>query len=206
MSRSSPRWRLAFAWAAKAQCAGEAPLGQRRAGAPHPNLPRTGIRCRKKKAVHKTTSTDDKRLQNTLKRLGVNTIPGIEEVLLISADGTALQFNNPKVQASISANTYVVSGPSQSKSESGAAGWSLLTFSWPSGVRPACSPSKQRRAQLAGTQDVMASMLAGMGGMASLEQMLAAGGSVPAYAPSPQGAGEAEEDEDVPELVGETFS
>lgn len=36
--------------------------------------------CRKKKAVHKTTSTDDKRLQNTLKRLGVNTIPGIEEV------------------------------------------------------------------------------------------------------------------------------
>jgi rRNA maturation endonuclease Nob1 len=35
---------------------------------------------RKHKAVHKTTSTDDKRLQNTLKRLGVNTIPGIEEV------------------------------------------------------------------------------------------------------------------------------
>jgi nascent polypeptide-associated complex subunit beta len=35
---------------------------------------------RKKKAVHKTTTTDDKRLQNTLKRLGVNTIPGIEEV------------------------------------------------------------------------------------------------------------------------------
>ena len=35
---------------------------------------------RKKKAVHKTTSTDDKRLQSTLKRLGVNTIPGIEEV------------------------------------------------------------------------------------------------------------------------------
>jgi len=34
--------------------------------------------CRKKKAVHKATSTDDKRLQTTLKRLGVNTIPGIE--------------------------------------------------------------------------------------------------------------------------------
>lgn len=30
--------------------------------------------------MHKTTSTDDKRLQSTLKRLGVNTIPGIEEV------------------------------------------------------------------------------------------------------------------------------
>lgn len=35
---------------------------------------------RKKKAVHKTTSTDDKRLQSVLKRVGVNVIPGIEEV------------------------------------------------------------------------------------------------------------------------------
>jgi nascent polypeptide-associated complex subunit beta len=47
--------------------------------------------------------------------MGVNTIPGIEEVLLINEDGSALQFNNPKVQASIGANTYVVSGPSQHK-------------------------------------------------------------------------------------------
>lgn len=29
---------------------------------------------RKKKAIHKTTTTDDKRLQNTLKRLGVNNV------------------------------------------------------------------------------------------------------------------------------------
>ncbi len=56
-------------------------------------------------------------LQGTLKRLGVNTIPGIEEVLLINADGSALQFTNPKVQASIAANTYVVSGASQHKRE-----------------------------------------------------------------------------------------
>lgn len=35
---------------------------------------------RKKKAVHKTISTDDKRLQSVLKRVGVNVIPGIEEV------------------------------------------------------------------------------------------------------------------------------
>lgn len=71
---------------------------------------------RKKKAVHKASSTDDKRLQNTLKRLGVNTIPGIEEVLLFNEDSTVLVFSNPKVQASIAANTYVVSGPSQMKS------------------------------------------------------------------------------------------
>ncbi|KAH9548924.1 hypothetical protein CY35_11G112800 [Sphagnum magellanicum] len=69
---------------------------------------------RKKKAVHKTTTTDDKRLQSTLKRLGVNTIPGIEEVNIF-LDETVIHFVNPKVQASIAANTWVVSGPSQTK-------------------------------------------------------------------------------------------
>ena len=42
---------------------------------------------RKKKAIHKTTTTDDKRLQNTLKRLGVNNIPAIEEVNLFKVSG-----------------------------------------------------------------------------------------------------------------------
>ena len=69
---------------------------------------------RKHKAVHKTTSTDDKRLQSTLKRLGVNVIPGIEEVNIFK-DDTVIHFTNPKVQASIAANTHVVSGPSQTK-------------------------------------------------------------------------------------------
>jgi len=65
---------------------------------------------RKKKAVHKVGATDDKRLQATLKRLGVNGIPGIEEVSLFKEDGVVIHFKNPKVQASITANTYVVSG------------------------------------------------------------------------------------------------
>ncbi|EFJ19435.1 hypothetical protein SELMODRAFT_107673 [Selaginella moellendorffii] len=69
---------------------------------------------RKKKAVHKTATTDDKRLQNTLKRLGVNTIPGIEEVNIFK-DDTVIHFVNPKVQASIVANTWVVSGASSTK-------------------------------------------------------------------------------------------
>lgn len=51
---------------------------------------------RKKKAVHKTTTTDDKRLQSTLKRLGVNNIPGIEEVNLFKDDGNVIHFTNPK--------------------------------------------------------------------------------------------------------------
>ncbi|EMS66672.1 hypothetical protein TRIUR3_29895 [Triticum urartu] len=69
---------------------------------------------RKKKAVHKTTTTDDKRLQSTLKRVGVNTIPGIEEVNIFK-DDVVIQFQNPKVQASIAANTWVVSGTPQTK-------------------------------------------------------------------------------------------
>ncbi|KAI7729525.1 hypothetical protein M8C21_008982 [Ambrosia artemisiifolia] len=70
---------------------------------------------RKKKAVHKTTSTDDKRLQSTLKRLGVNQIPQIEEFNIFKDDNKVIQFLNPKVQASIPANTWVVSGSPQIK-------------------------------------------------------------------------------------------
>lgn len=50
---------------------------------------------RKKKAVHKTTTTDDKRLQSTLKRIGVNAIPSIEEVNIFK-DDVVIQFTNPK--------------------------------------------------------------------------------------------------------------
>jgi len=81
-----------------------------------PAASRTGGMRRKKKAVHKAgAGTDDKRLQNTLKRLGVNTIPGIEEVNIFKSDNEVVHFQNPKVQASIAANTYVISGPSQTK-------------------------------------------------------------------------------------------
>ncbi|KAG9442327.1 hypothetical protein H6P81_018181 [Aristolochia fimbriata] len=73
-----------------------------------------GSMRRKKKAVHKTTTTDDKRLQSTLKRIGVNAIPAIEEVNIFK-DDMVIQFLNPKVQASIAANTWVVSGSPQTK-------------------------------------------------------------------------------------------
>jgi len=69
----------------------------------------------KKKAVHKTSATDDKKLQSTLKRLAVSPIPGIEEVNMFREDGSVLHFANPKVQASIGANTYVVSGNPEEK-------------------------------------------------------------------------------------------
>ncbi|CAG7899663.1 unnamed protein product [Brassica rapa] len=69
---------------------------------------------RKKKAVHKTNTTDDKKLQSTLKRIGVNSIPAIEEVNIFK-DDVVIQFTNPKVQASVGANTWVVSGSPQTK-------------------------------------------------------------------------------------------
>merc|ERR1719331_1845323 len=74
-----------------------------------------GSARRKKKAVRKTTGTDEKRLQATLKRLNVNNIPAIEEVNLFKDNGTVIHFASPKVQASIAANTYVVSGHAETK-------------------------------------------------------------------------------------------
>jgi nascent polypeptide-associated complex subunit beta len=70
----------------------------------------------KKKTVHKATATDDKRLQSTLKRLGVHAIGGIEEVALFGPGDGATVFASPRVQASIGSNTFVVSGPSQERS------------------------------------------------------------------------------------------
>merc|ERR1711957_118928 len=63
---------------------------------------------RKKKVVHKTTTTDDK-------RLGINSIPAIEEVNLFMDSGEVIHFTNPKVQASIAANTYVIIGVAETK-------------------------------------------------------------------------------------------
>lgn len=73
-----------------------------------------GTQRRKKKVVHKT-NTDDKKLQNSLKKLAVNAIPGIEEVHMIKEDGHVIHFNNPKVQASLPANTFAITGHAETK-------------------------------------------------------------------------------------------
>ncbi|XP_026810571.1 transcription factor BTF3 homolog 4-like [Rhopalosiphum maidis] len=77
-----------------------------------------GTPRRKKKVVHTTAATDDKKLQSTLKKLTVNTIPGIEEVNMIKDDGTVIHFNNPKAQASLAANTFAITGHGDTKSMS----------------------------------------------------------------------------------------
>ncbi|XP_074640365.1 transcription factor BTF3 homolog 4-like [Tubulanus polymorphus] len=69
-----------------------------------------GTPRRKKKTVHRTATTDDKKLQSCLKKLSINPIPGIEEVNMIKDDGTVLHFINPKAQASLTANTFAILG------------------------------------------------------------------------------------------------
>ncbi|KAF6983504.1 hypothetical protein CFC21_001680 [Triticum aestivum] len=138
-----------------------------------------GSMRRKKKAVHKTTTTDDKRLQSTLKRVGVNTIPGIEEVNIFK-DDVVIQFLNPKVQASIGANTWVVSGTPQTKK----------------------------------LQDLLPSIINQLGPdnldnlrrLAEQFQKQVPGGAAGIEAGASAGAAQADDDDDVPELVpGETF-
>ncbi|KFD48994.1 hypothetical protein M514_10146 [Trichuris suis] len=74
-----------------------------------------GTARRKKKVVHKTPTSDDKKLHSNLKKLAVTNIPGIEEVNMIKDDGTVIHFNNPKVQASVPANTFAVIGHAENK-------------------------------------------------------------------------------------------
>jgi nascent polypeptide-associated complex subunit beta len=50
-----------------------------------------------------------------LKKLTVNNIPGIEEVNMFKDDGTIIHFNNPKVQASLAANTFAITGHAEHK-------------------------------------------------------------------------------------------
>ncbi|KAJ3316961.1 Nascent polypeptide-associated complex subunit beta [Gonapodya sp. JEL0774] len=52
---------------------------------------------------------------STLKKLGVQQIQGIEEVNMFKTDGNVIHFTAPKVQASISANTFVITGAGETK-------------------------------------------------------------------------------------------
>jgi len=74
-----------------------------------------GVPRRKKKVVHKTATTDDKKLQSTLKKLALNQIQGIDEVNMFKDSGEVLHFSNPKVQAALSSNIFAISGQSETK-------------------------------------------------------------------------------------------
>mmetsp|Transcript_14059 Transcript_14059/g.20783 ORF Transcript_14059/g.20783 Transcript_14059/m.20783 type:complete len:166 (-) Transcript_14059:8-505(-) len=74
---------------------------------------------RKQKAAHKSSANDDKKLQSCLKRLGVNQVSSVSEVQMFKDDDTCMVFGpGVKVQVNIAANTYVISGPSETKPSS----------------------------------------------------------------------------------------
>merc|ERR1712150_448848 len=74
-----------------------------------------GTQRRKKKVIHRTATTDGKKIEMSLKKLAVNSIPGIEEVNMNKEDGQVIHFNNPKVQASLAANTFAITGHAENK-------------------------------------------------------------------------------------------
>ncbi|KAL3762001.1 hypothetical protein ACHAW5_008225 [Stephanodiscus triporus] len=73
------------------------------------------VRRKKKAASRSSSAATDVKLTAALKKLGATNIPGIEEVNLFKEDGKVIHFVNPKVQASIAANTYIVSGHADTK-------------------------------------------------------------------------------------------
>jgi len=58
---------------------------------------------------------DDKKLQGQFKKMGLNPIPGIEEVNMFTDNNQVIHFKDPKVQASLQANTYAISGSCETK-------------------------------------------------------------------------------------------
>ena len=67
-------------------------IARRFGGAQQSRTGGTGSFRRIKKTVHKTATSDDKKLGSTLKKLGVTNIPAIEEVNLFTSDGKVIHF------------------------------------------------------------------------------------------------------------------
>ncbi|KAL8693872.1 MAG: hypothetical protein Q9218_001381 [Villophora microphyllina] len=74
-----------------------------------------GTPRRKQKKVHKTSGTDDKKLQTSLKKLNVQPIQAIEEVNMFKEDGNVIHFSAPKVHAAVPSNTFAVYGNGEDK-------------------------------------------------------------------------------------------
>ncbi|KAH7116921.1 NAC domain-containing protein [Dendryphion nanum] len=74
-----------------------------------------GTPRRKVKKVHKSSGTDDKKLQAQLKKINVQPIQAIEEVNMFKSDGNVIHFSAPKVHASVPANTFAIYGNGEEK-------------------------------------------------------------------------------------------
>jgi len=99
---------------------------------------------RKKKTIHKTDTTNEKKLQSSLQKIGVNQISGIEEANLFMDDGSVMHFKSPRVQASFPSNTFALNGQYEDKQ---------LTELLPGIINQMWSESTSRLDKLAGTMD-----------------------------------------------------
>jgi len=88
---------------------------QARFGGSAPSKGKNNARRKKKVKSRSQAAQSDAKLSSVVNKLGATHIPGIEEVNLFQEDGTVIHFKNPKVQAAIAANTYIISGPNQQK-------------------------------------------------------------------------------------------
>ncbi|KAF2669286.1 NAC-domain-containing protein [Microthyrium microscopicum] len=70
---------------------------------------------RKIKKVHKSSGTDEKKLQQSLKKLNVQPIQAIEEVNMFKSDGNVIHFSAPKVHSAISSNLFAIYGNAEEK-------------------------------------------------------------------------------------------
>lgn len=91
-----------------------------------------GTPRRKVKKVHKTSGTDDKKLQTSLKKLNVQPIQAIEEVNMFKEDGNVIHFSAPKGKNFPSSSPYLLFSPSY--------------FPNPTrSLRPICAPALKKK-------------------------------------------------------------
>ncbi|KAG5976504.1 Nascent polypeptide-associated complex subunit beta [Claviceps cyperi] len=74
-----------------------------------------GTPRRKVKRAPARSGADDKKLQQTLKKLNTQPIQAIEEVNMFKADGNVIHFSAPKVHAAVPSNTFAIYGNGEDK-------------------------------------------------------------------------------------------
>ncbi|KAM0439685.1 hypothetical protein ACHAPT_000777 [Fusarium lateritium] len=74
-----------------------------------------GTPRRKVKRAPARSGADDKKLQQTLKKLNTQPIQAIEEVNMFKTDGNVIHFAAPKVHAAVPANTFAIYGNGEDK-------------------------------------------------------------------------------------------
>ncbi|KAJ3521213.1 hypothetical protein NM208_g13397 [Fusarium decemcellulare] len=87
-------------------------------GDPHTDLRIIGGKGtprRKVKRAPARSGADDKKLQQTLKKLNTQPIQAIEEVNMFKSDGNVIHFAAPKVHAAVPANTFAIYGNGEDK-------------------------------------------------------------------------------------------